>query len=221
MEKEFIDELYHQLRLLSMQEDTPQKEALEGITSHLTSPGGNYVGLLRFLNYYGEKYILPKAIELLWPSTCFSTLKFNRVVDVGAGFGWLGLGISRHFNIPLVMVDKRQWPLIDVVADIETVNGAKRIQDELKPGDLIVMSELIHCLQDPASLNIFSHHQKLVVEYCPSNGDYMGSYNFQIARLGCSATPPIDDVFPNSRVLKKNADPYMIWHVLPPLIFPI
>ena len=56
MNRRQMDEMYHLLRELNTSGDMVQQEAIAGIVSHLTTPKGDYTGLLRFLTYYAEKY---------------------------------------------------------------------------------------------------------------------------------------------------------------------
>ena len=214
MDKSQWDHYYHELRKLSLTDDLIQKEAIVGITTHLTKPGGDYQGLLRFLAYYGELFILPDVIAFLEFNR---TLKFNRVVELGAGFGWLGRGLSTNFNIPAVYVDKRQFTSIDIVADIESVNGRQRVLDILKDGDLIVMSEVLHCLNEPADvMSSFAKWPKLVIEYQPVNQDFKKSYEEQIRKLGCTVFPGIRQVFPDHWISHSTANyTHGIWIVKP------
>lgn len=197
MDKPYIDELYHQLRLLYITDDIPQKEAIMGLVSHLTKPSktqGDYVGLLRFLTYYGEQFLLKKVYKAI----LLCNLRCERVVDLGAGFGWLGRGISNLAGgLPNLFVDKRQWPLVDVVADVETQSGRERVLDELKPNDLIVMGELLHCLEDPAkALQPFSRWPMVAVEYYPEHKEnHRDSYETQIKWFNCTPIPNIGDIF--------------------------
>lgn len=216
MNKEQLDELYHNLRELCITDDLIQKEAVAGIVSHLTEPKGDYRGLLRFLSYYGEEYILPDAIKLLKASSP-RLFSFSRVVELGAGFAWLGRGISDAFGqLPTVFIDKRQYVFTDVVADFETIQGSKRVLDVLKEGDLIVMSELLHCLDDPQkTLRPFTKWPMLVVEYMPLSAAYHDSYNTQIQKFDCKPVENIGDVFPGSVIRTVAVDPYMMWLVLP------
>lgn len=215
MDKKQLDELYHNLRVLCVTGDLPQKDAVAGIVSHLTRPQGDYTGLLRFLDYYGGEYILPHVVKLL--SSHEHKLRFTRVVDIGAGFCWLGRGISNAFGqMPALFIDKRQWPLIDTVADIEAKNGAKRVLEELRHGDLIAMSELLHCLGNPQeALRPFSPWPVLIVEYMTKNTQYYKSYNAQIKKFGCVPPMNIKDIFPTSTVYAEIADPYMVWLAVP------
>jgi len=221
MEKQEIDQLYHQLRLLNVKDDILQKEAVAGIVSHLTDTHGDYTGLLRFLSYYGERFILPKVVEVLTSGPSQYTprlpiINFSRVIDIGAGFGWLGRGISNAFGLlPAVFVDKRQWILTDIVADIETTNGVKRILDILRDGDLIVMAEVLHCLENPTdTMQCFSKWPKLVVEYSAKT-DYQLSYEAQIKKFGCKQISDIRSVFPAAQIVTECLDTHNIWLVLP------
>jgi hypothetical protein len=197
MEKQYVDELYHQLRHLYITNDITQKEAIMGLVSHLTQPSktlGDYVGLLRFLTWYGEQFLL----ERVYSAITISRLRYERVVDIGAGFGWLGRGISNLAGgLPNLFIDKRQWPLIDIIADIETQNGRKRVLDEMKPNDLIVMGELLHCLNDPVGvLRPFSKWPIVAVEYYPEyQPAYRQSYEAQIKEFGCTPIRDISGIF--------------------------
>jgi len=214
MDKLQLDELYHNLRELYLTSNAFEKEAVAGIVTHLADPAGNYIGLLRFLSYYGKSYILPSVIKLLQTSS--HTPKFSRIFELGAGFGWLGRGISNTFGVPVTFCDKRQWVFIDIVADIETVNGVKRVLDELKDGDLIIMSELLHCLENPRDvLHPFTKWPMLVVEYDPENTSYKKSYNAQIEKFGCKPVISISSVFPEAEILTDSTDTHKIWLVLP------
>ncbi len=213
MNKMQIDELYHNLRKLNVIEDVQQKEALAGIASHLTVKGGDYNGLLRFLDYYGEKFILPVASRFLDSQRVL----YSRVVEFGSGFGWLGRGIANsHGQLPMMFVDKRQWVSTDVVADLETTNGRERILGALKPSDLIVMSELLHCLDNPEKvLKPFAKWPMLVVEYHAWNFEYMKSYNEQIAKFDCVPIGSLKSVFPKRKSVGVPCEPYNILFVYP------
>lgn len=215
MNRNQLSELYHNLRELCVTGDVPQKEAIMGITAHLTQPQGDYVGLLRFLSYYGERYISEEVVKLLHYNK--HLFEFSRIVELGAGFGWLGRGISNAYGqMPVRFVDKRQWVFTDIVADIETKNGVKRVLDELKEGDLIVMSELIHCLDNQEeTLRPFTKWPILVVEYWSTNPDYQESYDAQIKKFDCKPMLGIRDVFPRAKIVTGVVDPYVIWLVLP------
>ena len=216
MNKSQLDDYYHLLRELCISDDIVQKEAVAGITSHLTGTGGDYNGLLRFSSFYITKYILSGAIELIGKSLG-PKLEFSRVVELGAGFCALGRGIAEACgHLPALFVDKRHWTLIDIVADIETKNGVKRVLDEMRNGDFVVMSELLHCLDDPKkTLEPFREWPMLVVEYKPLRDDYKLSYNTQIKKFGCQPVGDIHDVFPNMEIIQGSTYTHGIWLVLP------
>jgi len=185
MDRKQIDDLYHQLRQICVDGNVAEKAAVDGLASHLTGPRGDYRGLLMFLTYYGERFLMPKITEAVKAAN----LEFDRIVDLGCGFGWLGRTLAIHLgDPPTLFVDKRQWVLVDIVADIESKNGILRVMDELKPKDLIVMGELVHCLRDPVQLltPIMSKWPCVIIEYSPDEGSaYADSYNKQIAMFGC------------------------------------
>jgi len=214
MDREELDFLYHDLRKLCVTNDITQKEAVGGIVSHLTKPSGDYNGLLRFLDYYGEKYVLPTAVDILHLHN--SAAQFSRIVELGSGLGWLGRGLSGEFDVPTLFCDKRQWMFTDVVADIESKNGIKRVLDELEDGDLIVMSELIHCIDDPHKVfEPFTRWPILVIEYNPKDKEFKRSYDAQIEKFNCEPFSSIEDVFPDSGIIESSTDTHGIWLVLP------
>jgi len=219
MNKAQLDELYHNLRVMSFSEDITQKEAVVGIVSHLTTPQGDYGGLLRFLNYYGDKYLLDDAVKLY--TTHISSPNSRRIVEFGAGLGWLGRGLSNRLTTkPPLLIDKRQRAGIDIVADIESTNGAARVLDALDDSDVIVMSELLHCLDDArATMRQFMPWPKLIIEYMPKgdsfkSASYQSSYNRQIGALGCKPVSSIGDIFPGSDIYDFSTDTHSMWIVL-------
>lgn len=213
MNKYEVDEYYHDLRMLYLSSDVQQKEAILGITTHLTTPEGDYNGLLRYLAWYGESYLLPEVLGVLHQSN----VKFSRIVDFGAGLGWLGRGIADGYKgLPTLFVDKRQWVLTDIIADLETTNGRDRVLDALQPGDIIVMSELLHCLDNPEKvLKPFEKWPMLVVEYSAWSSRYMQSYNEQIAKFGCVPVVSLGPIFPGRRISSRPVEPYKIAFIYP------
>jgi len=199
--------------VLNLTNDVQQKEAIRGITSHLTDPGGDYNGLLKYLAWYGESFLLPEVLDVLHQSKA----KFSRVVAFGAGLGWLGRGIANgHGGLPALFVDKRQWVLTDIIADLETTNGRQRVLDALQPGDIIVMSELLHCLDNPEKmLKLFEKWPMLVVEYSAWSARYMQSYNQQVAKFGCIPVSSLGRIFPGRRISSRAVEPYKIAFIYP------
>lgn len=183
MDKDFIDRLYHELRLLCISGDPNESTAVLGITTHLTKPGGDYPGLLQFLAYYGSRFLLEHAYR----AVCMHLEKPERIVEFGAGLAWLGRGLSNRFGVPSLHIDKRQTPFIDLIADLEAEQGRKLVLSAMKDGDLIVMSELLHCLDDPREvLASFSRWPMLIIEFRGHDvREYANSYVDQIAKFGC------------------------------------
>jgi hypothetical protein len=216
MNKETIDELYHNLRLLSNSSSHEEKLAIAGIASHLMHKEGDYSGLLTFLSYYGRAFLLHVVLQFI-KSHSFS-LKFDRVVELGAGYGWLGTGIAGAYTPikPTLFIDKRQFPLIDILADIETGEGIKQVLDELKDGDLIVMSEVLHCLDNPRKVIApFTKWPMLVIEYFPTNVYFRKSYAAQLEKYGAKAIQSIRDVLPGSAISTYLTDTHVMWLILP------
>lgn len=228
MNKEEVDQLYHLLRVASSITGgaaiaiegksidsktglTPHEEVsvLYGLCRHLLA-GGDYSALVQFSQYYGLKFLLDptyKAIrEKDWGP--------KRIVEFGAGLGWLGRGLASKLGfLPVLFVDKRPWVLVDVVADLETEEGRVKVLAELRTGDLIVMADLLHCVGDPRRImEHFSRWPTAVLEYCPVDADYAGSYSAQIGRYGASPLMPevFEVMFPGREVDIMELDPYIL-----------
>lgn len=191
MHKEQIDELYHLLREVSNtgsdQQSTEITDAIRGLAGHLLAER-DYLRLIQYSRYYGEKFLLQPTYEAIiekgWGP--------KRFVDLGAGLGWLGRGLAVKFRIADVLtVDKRPWGATDVLADLELGSGLKKVDDRLRPGDIIVMSDLLHCVENPEGiLGAFSGYPIAALEYMPVNQDYAFSYKKQVARYGGNPIEP-------------------------------
>lgn len=219
MNKKQVDELYHLLRVVSNTKGTgaagmewsvqEEIDTIFGIARHLLA-GGDYLALVKFCAYYGDKFMLTRVCDEL----VRAGWKPSRIVELGAGLGWLGRGVATRFGlIPCLYVDKRPWTLIDVVADLETKQGLDNVLSRMKDGDLIVMSELLHCLDDPKG--IMSHFSKwpmAILEYCPTSIEYARSFSTQIKRCGATPIEPDDfaGVFPDRKVDVIDLDPHIL-----------
>lgn len=192
MDKSQLDELYHLLRAVSNEGHAQQSpeivNAIHGLSTHLLA-GGDYLKLIQYCAYYGETYLLQPTITAIKATGW----KPERIVEFGAGLGWLGRNLSAGFGyLPTLFIDKRQWALIDMVADLETELGIERVLDMLKPGDVIVMSDFLHCTVEPgAILAAFSKYPMAILEYMPTDEDWAESYTTQLGRYGGN---PINDV---------------------------
>lgn len=185
MKKEQLDELYHLLRVISNEaaeaDDRDQNDAIVWLTRHLLE-GGYYLGLIKYAAFYGERFLLQPTYEAIrergW--------EFDRIVEFGAGLGWLCRGLASRFRIADVLtVDKRPWGAISISADLETQDGIKEVWAELREGDLIVTSDFLHCVNNPANiLKEFSSWPMAILEYMPTNEDYTSSYTTQLGRYG-------------------------------------
>lgn len=208
MTKEDIDELYHLMRVASngTQEEV---EVFNGLARHLFA-GGHYLSLVQFSAFYGRKFLIEPTCKALrevgWP--------FNRIIEFGAGLGWLGRGISAGFDlVPTIFVDKRPWTLTDKVLNLESKDGRYAMVKEMQENDLIVMSDFLHCVVDPkAVMAPFSRWRIAVLEYYPRNDIYRKSYYTQIERYGASHIGPekLLDVFPGRSAKAVDLDPYVL-----------
>lgn len=216
MDKDQIDELYHLLRVASNLESsgtglTAREEIniMRGLTRHLFA-GGDYLALIQFSAYYGTRFLLKPACEAIVKAGWNP----RRVVELGAGLGWLGRGVSASLElVPCLFIDKRQWTLIDIIADLETDQGIEEVLTVMKDGDLIVAADLLHCLVDPKGImSQFSKWPMAVLEYCPTSVEYASSYSMQIKRYGATPIEPDDfaGVFPGRRVDIVDLNPYIL-----------
>jgi len=227
MEKQEIDQLYHLLRQASnISEDhkintktclTPQEQVdvFYGLCRHLLA-GGDYSALVKFSQFYGSSYLVEPTFNAI------KTVGWQpkRIVEFGAGLGWLARGLSARFGMmPYLLVDKRPWPLIDLVADLETKEGRDLILNALREDDLIVACDLIHCLDDPNEImDDFSSWPTIILEYYPVNEEFKESYSLQIHRYGAyplTSIRQLEDVFPNRTSCTTDIDPYILMLVDP------
>lgn len=221
MNKQQVDEYYHLLRVISnggmlteeyAKTGRTQSEVnriFHGLSRHLLA-GGDYDALIQFSAYYGSRFLLKPACEAI----AKTGWKPRRIVELGAGFGWFGRGVSTSFEvIPCLFVDKRQWVLIDIVADLETDQGLEKILSVMKDGDLIVVADLLHCLDNPGEIMaLFSKWPMAILEYCPTNKEYSESYSTQIKRYGANPIEPerFEDMFPDRKIDIVDIDPYLL-----------
>lgn len=218
MKKVDIDQLYHLLRVASNEPRANTdmfafQDLIFGLSRHLLH-GGDYHALIQYLYHYGERYLLNPTVDAIKGTGW----EFTRIVELGAGLGWLGRGLSSRFRtnrdlLPAVFVDKRQWAMIDIIADIETEPGREKVFGALKEKDLLVMSELLHCLDNPKEVLMpFAGWPMAILEYCPSNLSYRESYSCQILRYGARFIDPGDyeGMFPDRAVDIVDLDPYIL-----------
>jgi len=219
--KRDFDELYHLLRVASndaakggMSHKSAFTNAevgaiIYGMARHLLA-GGDYLALVRFSCYYGENFLVAPTVEALH-KTGWS---FTRIVEFGAGLSWLGRGIAASFGpSPTVFVDKRVWTLTDIVADLETEAGRRAVLDQMAAADLIVMSDFLHCTENPKEIiQAFPSWRIAALEYCPVHVGYWWSYNEQIARYGAKPirSERYAEIFAPREVDIVDLDPYIL-----------
>lgn len=222
MKKPEIDQLYHLLRQASnISEErkintktclTPQEQinVIYGLCRHLLA-GGDYSALVQYSQYYGLSYLLDPVFDELKRGN----YQPKRIVEFGAGLGWLGRGLSAKFGmLPTLFVDKRPWPLINLVADLETGEGRDIVLDALQEDDLIIACDFLHCLDNPREVMAdFSTWPAVILEYYSANVEFTKSYSFQIHRYGaCPLTSIAEfkDIFPDRVSRTIPIDPYIL-----------
>ena len=213
MKKEQYDELYHLLRVAS--NSTPSgafynQEVVYGLAKHLLA-GGDYLSLIKFSSQYGKRFLLRPACDVVM----VSDLHPSRIVEFGGGTSWLSRGLGVKLGlVPTLSVDKRPWSMINIVADLETEVGRAKVLSQMKTGDLIVMSELLHCLDDPqVVLDYFCNWPMLIIEYMPSNEQYAESYREQTERFGCNLISQAhleQDLLYGKEFTIKRVEPHVI-----------
>jgi len=226
LEKKEIDQLYHLLRRVSnyaeggVQRGTSltakeQIGVLYGLCRHLLA-GGDYLALVQFSQFYGESFLVEPVSKIIknrgW--------KPGRVVEFGAGLGWFGRGLAGNLGmLPIMSVDKRPWPLINLVKDLEVKEDKADILHSMKKDDLIVACDMLHCLEDPYEVMAgFDEWHIAVLEYMPENDDFRHSYSEQITRYGANPLLSLEGlaaVFPGRKSTLAKLDPYVLLLVEP------
>lgn len=196
MEKQELDRFYHLLRVasndlaLDTDESKEQRTALLGIIGHVLQ-GSDYLGLVQYSAYYGEQFLVRPTYDAM----VHKGWKPTRIVDLGAGLGWLSRGLRLLYGAGVtstLTVDKRPWGTIDLLANLETASGIQQVLSVLRDKDVIVMSDLLHCLNNPEEiLFTFSKWPMAILEYCPANQEYAQSYCFQLQRYGAVFLPQL------------------------------
>ena len=213
MDKEKIDALYHLLREVSNDggKSPGLTSVIHGLTSHLFT-GGDYLRLIQYCEYYGENFLLQPTHEAIlekgWEP--------KRFVELGAGLSWLCRGLSFMFSTgDILTVDKRCWAGIDILADLETSDGILAVYDQLKDGDVIVMSDFLHCIENPEDiLRAYPGYPMAILDYMPTNEDYADSYTTQLKRYGGDPIYPggLEDMLCKigRKADIKDLDPYVL-----------
>ncbi len=215
MHKEEMDELYHLLRKASNEGSgnysAEPANVVYGMAKHLLE-GKDYLRLVQYCQYYGEKYLLQPTYEAILEKDWSPSW----IVEFGAGLGWLCRGLTVKLKASgAFTIDKRMWAATDLVADLETTDGIELVQDRLKGGDIIVMSDFLHCVEDPEIiLKTFSAYPMAILEYMPTNGQWADSYQDQLKRFGGNPINSIELTGMLGRLGRqadvKELDPYIL-----------
>ena len=162
--KQEADLLYHLLRKAAV---SSERDVIGKLAKHLLQ-GPWYKGLLSFSSWYGRTYLLERIPWHVWEG------EVSRVLELGAGYGWLGKGLSKKLKVPYLSVDKRKENKPHIVLDLETWAGIEKLCAILGREDLVVMSDLLHCMEPGWVLelmDVLSENRLLILEY-----DVQGEY---------------------------------------------
>jgi len=181
MNKEDYDELYHCLRHSSNSCTQEEQSTIRGLVNHLLA-GGDYLSLIQYSAMYGEKFLVQPVFDIMISRNIIP----KRIVEFGAGLGWLSRGLALKYGISNTLtIDKRPWAGINICADLETQKGRSDVLIQMNPGDIIVMSDFLHCVSNPEEIiEDFSHWPIVAIEYSTANVRYNQSYMEQIGRYG-------------------------------------
>lgn len=182
MDTEHLELLYHLLRSVSNEENPKQSEAVLGLANHLLEEG-SYEGLLAFLEFHGTNPNLILAVAAL-----LSKHKPQRLVDIGAGTGWLSRALTQLMGLekPLC-VDKRPWLGVSLLLDLENPENYLKLESKLSPGDCILACNFLHCIENPREFTVhFSSWPMVVIEYWPTIKSHQVSYLRQLYRYGAT-----------------------------------
>jgi len=196
-----VDVVYHVLRKASLScDDWP---AIDSLACHLFM-GPKYEQLCDYLSWYGSKFIYPAFKEELDRvlNGMWSHRTFSRVADLGAGRGWLGGLLSIDYGKRTLFVDKRDLvepsrlnyyangsavPNMMMELDVETDSGLDFLERELQSSDLLVMCDVLHCIDDWAELlvRLSKRCDIAILEYTsPDNPQMAESYYRQLSKYG-------------------------------------
>ena len=219
MDKTHLDELYHLLREASNESESyaqgfPLQHYILGMARHLLGEG-DYLALVQYLSFYGESYLIEPVCDAIKTTKW----KYERVVEFGAGLAWLSRGIAhRCGHLPTLAIDKRPWTMTDLIADLETAACISKVLKELHKSDIIVMSDFLHCLDNPKEvMDAFSAWPMVILEYSPSNPEHRLSYNTQIKRYGARPIGMREyrEMFPGRLAEIASLDPHILLLVEP------
>lgn len=204
--KDNVDQLHILLRRLAT-EPVEIRRPIVALVHNLLIRN-DYRSLLTFSQWYGETFLLPEVIKLL-------NIKPKRIVELGAGMGWLGKGLAEHFGVPYVPVDRRAFIPDVVLANLETDEGIDTLIETLEEGDFVVMADLLHCLESgriPMLAEALYDHSVLILEYT-TKGEAGEAFTHHAKTRGCD----FDYVYHIPAFLRdkevKEADlyPYHVW----------
>jgi hypothetical protein len=209
VKKDDLDMFYHLLRKFN-ELDRKQREILLGLACHLLDEP-DYEALLDWLEYYGKQFIVPHVLPMLEQYKG----KFFAVVELGAGKGWLGRAVAKFLKAHYVPIDKRKEfnPLycLDLEKG-EDLYEMKILLHKYYPA-LVVMSEFLHCVENPEQILGRLHDQSVLIMEHKIKGWAGESFRKQLEWYGCNYKylQVLPSFFKGRKVFEKDIYPYHVW----------
>lgn len=160
---------------VSMRHEPRSRARLRNYVRYLLEDDGlrEYEDLAAFLEWYGEKYVFPKVMDMLDESGVKSDT-FDKIVEFGPGTGWLIRKLAQLFpKAECSAVDKRRFLYTGNIAvgfyetDLEKQDSITALAEKLALTDrsLIVANQFLHCADYPIRIiDQFEHQKWLVIE---------------------------------------------------------
>jgi len=209
VKKDDLDMFYHLLRKFNGL-DRKQREILLGLACHLLDEP-DYEALLDWLEYYGKQFIIPQVLPMLEQYKG----RFFAVVELGAGKGWFGRAVAKFLKARYVSVDKRKEFGPFYCLDLEKDKDLREVRALVRyyyPA-LVVMSEFLHCIENPEEvLKILGDQSLLILEHT-TEGWAGESFREQLKRYGCNYKylQVLPEFLKGRKVFEKDIYPYHVW----------
>lgn len=184
---------------ISMKDEPLSRARLRGYAQFLLSSAHDfyYPELAKFLEWYGERYLLPKITDLIVESEMTKTHVFHQIVEFGPGTGWLIGHLAETFpHADHYAIDKRpelylqRSNVTHLTWNLEDADQVQILKKNFPfKNALIVANQFLHCIDHPERIvDEFSDQTWLVVEV--DNDPILPHWALQMKQFGAS---PIGD----------------------------